>query len=453
MHRIVPAVATIEHRGTAYRVAWRLGGKRTGKPQSVSIKIVSVPGGAAAALKVAEAAKAIAEGRGHAVTRDEVRQAVLGDSPTVDLTPTLNAWVDIWFEERAGARDVQPDVLGRYRQTLNQLVAPRLGHLRLTQITQQHIRDWVAWANGQQTRPRGSAPGRPLSAQTVRRAHSVLRQVLGAAVGRHIAVNPAAHQLGARKNSLGLPKAHKYEGMFLDLHELQLILDNCSPEMRDIATVAVWTGLRLGELLVLRVEDVVLTGKYPHVKVRRALKNDGSIGAPKSQASRRDVGLSAIDDDAYEVFKRRREGRKRSDLYFPAPRGGVWCENNLRQRFWLPAVAGAQRCAEHPPPLPGKAATGPRRKWRLDEVSTCSCETRLMRVPRIHDLRHTHASILIEAGWEAKAVQVRMGHSSITVTMDIYGHLWKHGEQERLTAMSKVLRSASGVNPLPTRCE
>jgi integrase len=431
-------VARIEQRGTSWRVQWRLGGKRGGAVQSITF--VSAPGAGDGPRQLALAAKQLAESRNHAVTRAEVERAVLGEQRAVLAgVPTLAEWTATWLADRAGAKDIQPDTLARYRQTLNQRVLPQLGHLRLTEIGQQTIRDWIAWANTQTTRPRGSAPGRPLSAQTVRRAHAVLHQVLGAAVGTWIPTNPAAKQVGMRKNSLGLPKATRFEGMFLEIWELNAILDCCCPTMRDIATVLVRTGLRLGELLVLRVQDVTLGGRHPRIKVCRALKDDGSIGDPKSESSFRDVHISG---EPLEILRRRAAGRGRTDLLFPAPKGAVWCPNNLRQRLWLPAVAEAQRCAEHPPALPPKPKRGPRRKLRLNEVSTCACRRRLARAPRLHDLRHTHVSGLVEAGWEPKQIQVRVGHASFQVTMDIYGHLWNHGHAERLDALERVFMMA-----------
>jgi integrase len=124
---------------------------------------------------------------------------------------------------------------------------------------------------------------------------------------------------------------------------------------------------------------------------------------------------------------------------FPSPRGKVWDENNLRERHWLPAIAAAQRCVEHPPPEPPKPARGPRRKLRNDEVSTCRCETRLTCRPRLHDLRHTHASMLIHSGWTPKKIQGRMGHASYLVTMNIYGHLWDLGDEQELDALERML--------------
>jgi hypothetical protein len=207
-------MARLERRGSTWRVHWRLGGKRGGAPQSLSF--VDAGDGGDGNYQLALLAQALVESRRHAITRDEAERAILGEQPAFLIgVPTLTEWSQEWLAERTGARDIQADTLARYMQILRQRILPRLGHLRLTEIDQQVVRGWVAWTNQQMTRPRGSVEARPLSAQTVRRAHAVLHQVLGAAVGRWIPANPAARHVGARKNAVGLPKAARFEGMFL----------------------------------------------------------------------------------------------------------------------------------------------------------------------------------------------------------------------------------------------
>jgi integrase len=428
-------MARLEQRSTTWRVTWRLGGRRDGSSQSLSF--IDAGDGMGGNYTLAVAAKTLIESRGHAITRAEAQRAVLGEQTTaVAGVPTLTDWAEVWFAERRRVADLQPDVLDKYRRMFRGRIQPYLGHLRLTEIGRDQVKEWVLWLQQQKTLPRKGQPPRPLSAQTVHRAHALAHQVLAAAVGTWIPVNPAAAQPGARRGGLGLPKTVPFEGMFLEIWELDAILAACSPVMRDIAVVLVRTGLRLGELLVLRVQDVVVDGRRPHIKVRRALKNDGTIGDPKSESSRRDVGIGGT--EALPILRRLVAGRRRNDLIFRAPRGGLWSPHNLRRRYWQPAIAEAQRCAEHPPPDPPKPARGPRRKLRVDEVSTCTCPRRLARSPRLHDLRHTHVSALVEAGWQPKHIQVRVGHASFEITMNIYGHLWNHGHGDRLEALERV---------------
>lgn len=443
-------MARIEERGAGWRLHWRLGGKRGGAPQSLTFV---PPDGDPPEFTYQQvvAGKQLAEARGHAITREQLRRALWGDSSAAPVgVPTFGEWVQMWEVDRRKTGDIQPDTLDRYVSILHQRAMPMLANMYLTEITQDTIRDWVAFVREKQRahKTRQNPNGRPLSPQTVRRAHAILHQCLSQATPRYLAANPAARTGGSSRHSVGLPKLTLHDAVFLEPREIDLILSHCSDRIHDLAYTLVRTGLRLGEALVLRREDVMLTGRKPHIQVRRALKNDGSIGPPKTAKSRRDVTISP---EVVELLSRRTSGRRGDALLFPAPMAGkvrgkgrepareVWNSNNLRQRHWLPAVAAAQRCAEHPPAAPEKPARGPARALRIDEVSTCACPGTLVRTPRMHDLRHTHVSLLVEAGWLPKRVQLRVGHASFKITMDVYGHLWDLGDDDRLSAMERLL--------------
>lgn len=448
-------MANIEARGGGWRLKWRLGGRRDGAPQSLTF--LPPPGDdPAATYQDVLAAKAIVEARLHGMTREQLRRALWGDADAVRPLgiPTFGEWVRMWETDRRKTDDVQKDTLDRYVQVLEQRAMPMLRHLHLTEITQDTIRDWVAFMRDKQRahRTAKNPEGRPLSPQTIRRAHAILHQCLSQAVPRYLPANPAARVGGSSRHAVGLPKVTVHEAVFLEPWEIDRVLSNCSDRIHDLAFTLVRTGLRLGEVVVLRREDVVLNGKKPHIKVRRALKPDGLIGPPKTAKSRREVTISP---ELVEVLAARASGKASGGLLFPAPHAGkvrrkgdppardVWEPNNLRMRYWLPAVAAAQRCEAHPPPAPEKPARGPVRSLRIDEVSTCTCDGRLTRIPRLHDLRHTHVSLLVEAGWLPKRVQLRVGHASFKITMDVYGHLWDLGDDDRLSAMERLLATAA----------
>lgn len=435
-------MASISPTKTGFAVKWRLGGKRGGAPQTLTF---TIPDGhrPTATRKLAEAAKQLAESRAHNITRDEVRAAILGDTPSAAPAgiPTFAEWVGTYLKMRRESAEAQDDTIDRYEQILASKAMPFLGHRYLTDITPDVIKEWVAWVVRTKRKPNGA----PLSAQTVRRAHAILHGCLGAAVPRYLAANPAARPAGARKHIAGLPKQVPYTGMFLEPWEVKAIFSHLNPSVRDMAEVAASTGLRLGELLVLRPTDVVLSGDRRYIDVTRALKDNGSIGPPKSAKSRRQVEISGRE---VEILTRLMAGKHRDDLIFTSPRGHRWRESNLRRRHWLPAVAAAQRCAEHPPPPPEKPPPppgvtrkrpGPVRKYTIDEVSTCMCPGRLRRSPRFHDLRHTHVSALIANKWTPKEIQLRVGHASFQITMDVYGHLWERGNAGRLDEVNRML--------------
>jgi integrase len=433
--------------GDAYRVRWRLGGTRDGVFQQARFVIPS-PEQDAAALKLALAAKELAEAHGHRLTGAEVQARVMGQHEKPRSEPTLREFAKEWAADRDGVDDIQGDTLSDYVRVLNIRVLPKLGHMYLSDIDEAALKDWVKWLRGQKVRKSKANPnGVPISDNSVRRAHALLHMVLAAAVPRWIPFNPAARPQGSRKTRVGLPKVTPFEGFYLEPYEVDLIHSHCAPPIADLWFVMVRTGLRLGEILVLRPQDVTITGPDPVIRVRRALKAGGNrvdgkpvIGEPKSSKSRRDVTISS---DVAEVLKRRCAGKRPRDLLFPTPKAkspvdGVWRETNLYRQQWLPAVAEAMRCPKHPPPLPEKPVRGPRRKLRFDEVSDCACPGVLKRRPRLHDGRHTHASDLIRSGWQPIEVQHRLGHASYSTTVNIYFHLWQNqGDKDRLDKMER----------------
>ncbi|WP_078505512.1 site-specific integrase [Streptomyces violaceusniger] len=113
------------------------------------------------------------------------------------------------------------------------------------------------------------------------------------------------------------------------------------------------------------------------------------LGAPKTKKSRRTLVLTP---DQVELFKRACLGKQPQDLIFTAPGGGSWHSGFVFAHRWKPALDAAN-------------AGG------------------LTKRPRVHDLRHTHASWLIAGKVPLPVMQGRLGHESITTTVDRYGHL------------------------------
>ena len=308
------------------------------------------------------------------------------------------------------------------KRLLRSRVIPRLGHRRLADITEDDIAGFVAWLS-QDLMPAG-----------VRKVHVVLHQVLQNAVPRHIPVNPAAKPAGHRKGNL--PKIKRYRACFLTAEEAHMIVRAAAPPVVDLVRTALGTGLRLGELLGLRVQDIDLEAETPVIRVEQSLKRDGTFGSPKSERSERSVTISRT---LVDVLRPRIEDKRPTDLVFPAPEGGPWNANNLRNRYWHTAIAAAGRCAAHPPAMVKCGRGGRSEKVDPLATSTCACKNRLHQKPRIHDTRHSHVGWLIDAGWDLYAIQQRIGHESIKTTFDVYGHRLSHGDTDRLDALDSML--------------
>ncbi len=180
----------------------------------------------------------------------------------------------------------------------------------------------------------------------------------------------------------------------------------------DMVDWLVGTGMRWGEAAALQVQDLRLSGNEPTAAVHRAWKRSprGSasmlyIGPPKTKKSRRLIRLSPMQVD---MLRRRTTGLGPEDFVFHTSSGVHWRHANFYKRRWRPAVEAA-------------VAKG------------------LSKRPRIHDLRHTHVAWLIAARIPLPAIQIRLGHESITTTVDRYGHLVHALDDEISNAVEAVL--------------
>ena len=164
-----------------------------------------------------------------------------------------------------------------------------------------------------------------------------------------------------------------------------------------LVLVLAYTGLRWGEATALRVCDIDLDRR--RIDVHRAFSDVGGqlvLGTPKSHQSRSVPVPPFIAAAIAEAVA----GKRADDLVFTKRGGSVLRLSNWRRAVFLPARARA-------------------------EISERF---------RIHDLRHTAASLMIQAGYPPKMLQEIMGHASITTTLDLYGHLYP-GEMDRYAGL------------------
>jgi integrase len=374
-------------------------------------------------FKQAEAAKSLAEANRHNISDDEVYKAVLGiNDGGPRETPTFAEWFELWRETK---KDVESTTIKEYVRLVRSRIVPVLGSMRLADI------DWPVLSRYY------AGLADDLMPAGIKKIHVVLHQILGAAVGTHLKENPAERPKGQRSN--GLPKIKRYRACFLTPEEADALWEAADPDIKDLIKVGFGTGLRLGELLGMRVGDVRLDARKPVVRVEQTFRKDGTFGGPKSERGERSVTISRT---LVKILLARIANKRPNELVFPSPEGVPWNQNNLRRRYWKPAVVAAGRCEKHPPTKMINSGRGGKvEKLDPQAVSECACKTRLHQRPRIHDMRHSHVGWLIEAGWEAYAIQIRIGHQSIKTTYDVYGHLFAHGDKERLDALDKMLNA------------
>ncbi|MFN0026840.1 MAG: site-specific integrase [Acidimicrobiales bacterium] len=187
---------------------------------------------------------------------------------------------------------------------------------------------------------------------------------------------------------LPLPKIERDEMRFISHDEVHHLADVIDPRYRAFLFLAGYGGLRLGELLGLRWSRVDLLRRQ--ITVAETLvdvNNQISFDPPKTRASRRIITLPQLICD--ELAKVPDGTAEPGELVFRSPDGKPTRASLFRKRYWTPAVNAAGLA-----PL------------------------------RIHDLRHCAVSLWIAAGANAKQVAARAGHTSVSVVLDRYGHVY-----------------------------
>lgn len=262
---------------------------------------------------------------------------------------------------------VQSRTAQGYRQHWRTHIEPRFGAIPVEHMTAPMVQEFVADLAGWR------------SAATTRHAHRVLALILDQAVSeRRIAVNPA--------HGVRLPSVPVGRGEHVLTVDQVEQLAAAVRHHGTLVRVAAYCGLRWGEVAALRVGDVDLTARRPRVE-RAQVEVSGRIEVkpPKSRHGRRRVPVPVrLVDELTEQTK----GRRAGDRLFLAPDGGP-----LRASNW--------------------------KRWVGWAKAVQSIDVDI----RFHDLRHTAASLLIQAGATPVEVQRILGHSTPATTLNLYTHL------------------------------
>lgn len=331
------------------------------------------------------------------------------------LAPT-EAMIDAIHRKMPLIRDVieahidgQPTITARtradYHRDAARFIYPHIGWMPTDQLTARHVNDWLALMMATRR-----ADGELIADKTIANVHGLLSTSLNTAVQQDLRRdNPCRGlRLPRRKDheSVEMVCLTKQEWATLD-SELGGVLDGWHQLL--FQTLA-GTGIRWGEACALRVSDVFLDGTMRSIRVSRAQRRDENskayIGPTKTEKSRRVIELPPKLADSLQVHL---DGKPGDARVFTSRTGAGLNHSNVRIFAWLPAIAAAKDRERH-----GARA--------------------LVHTPRIHDLRHSHASWLLAAGVDMFAVQRRLGHEQVTTTTSTYGHL--QPEQQRSAALA-----------------
>jgi integrase len=413
----------------SYRIVWR-NRSRGGMKETVTVHDE----------QRAKKAKSYAEAHDGRITGEEVEAVIVGlaSTRTRDQLPTVADWSETWLASRTRISSGQR---GRYRQQLRDWILPAIGHLRLDQVDGSDI------AKILNKLAETCKPG------TVTRYYSCIHAMFEYAVKeKKIGDNPAKRtdfirDLIAEDDATDDGEGHVY----LSMPQYLAIRRHLQPLAQPLTDYMIQTGARYSEATAASVGSVLLDKRA--ARIHRAWKRleDGSwqLGPTKGRGKR----AVPFGTELAATLKPYLDGRKATDLLFvtPAQTGNPkrlrdpklrWDLTNFLRNYWAPAVAAAMRCGQHPPELPAKPKSGPRRKWRPDEVSMCDCPGRLKQRPTPHDLRHSYVALMLAAGRPLAAISRRLGHYSVTLTERVYAGILPEVDELDGAVMDAALGAA-----------
>lgn len=291
---------------------------------------------------------------------------------------TLADFLDKWLADYAKP-NLTPRSYERYESIARVHLIPAIGHIQLTQLRASHIQKHYA-----------DKLAAGLSPRSIRYHHVILHKALQTAIKWGLLARNVA-------DGTDVPRAAPSEMQTWDEHQLNVFLDAAKgTQYYALFYLALFTGARRGELLALRWQDIDFI--YSQIYINRSLHHlkDGTyvFTAPKTAKSRRTIALSPSAFLVMESYRKAKDIEanmldttvKDSDLVFNSL-GKPWRPNTVSRAWYNLAV---------------KAGVKP---------------------IRFHDARHTHASLLLKQGIHPKVVQERLGHSTISVTLDTYSHV------------------------------
>jgi integrase len=309
---------------------------------------------------------------------------------------TLGDFLERWLSESV-RHSVKPNTYESYSQLTRRHIIPALGRNKLKKLTPAHVR-----------RFRTSALTVGLSARTVQYLLTLLREALQQAVEDGLIPRNAAQ--GVRVKQTRKEEIHP-----LSSEQVGTLLGAATGErLEALYVVAIHSGLRQGELLGLKWEDVNLDAGT--LQVRRTLSG-GNFTPPKTAKSRRSVKLTAGAAEALKEHRDRQLEERESltgiwrdhDLVFCSTIGTPLNRHNLIPRSFKPLLQKAG----------------------------------LPRTVRFHDLRHTCATLLLSKGVHPKFVQELLGHATISITLDTYSHVLPGMGDHTAAAMESALSEPS----------
>ena len=338
-------------------------------------------------------------GKTQAEVKEKLKTAIQ-ETQSLDFSKTgqytVGRWMDVWYENYAKIK-VRPSSHQTYKGYIENHIKPNIGDIPLEKLTTLDLQRLykTLLANGRVDRLESKGQPKGLSPKTVRNIHQILSSALKLAQEQRIILtNPA--------EGCALPKVEHREMKTLPVEQLQSFLREAKDSgVFELYYLELATGLRRGELLGLKWEDIDL--EHGDLRVRRQIAriNGKVVEAPlKTKNAYRTLPLA---EDTISILNEQKKKVGSSPWVFPSATGGpISPDSVLHMLHRVLKRAG------------------------LPQV-------------RFHDLRHTFATLALQNGVDIKTVSGMLGHFSAGFTLDTYAHVTTSAQKAAANTMGKLL--------------
>lgn len=308
---------------------------------------------------------------------------------TGEIEMTFNSLIDIYLDDMS--HRLRESTMDNKRNIMNKKIKPFIGETKLSKINERTIRKWqndiLSLKNNK---------GNPYSQTYIKTINNQMSAILNYAVKYYGLKSNPIHTIGSigkkhadEKNYWSLEQFNKAMAYY-DFRDSQTTYSFPTLQYRFAFHLLFFTGIRVGELLALTANDFDYTNKILTInKSYQRLRGKDVINRPKTDTSIRDITIPQFILDMLDTYLETLYDYQPDDRIFP----------NVRK------------------------------DTLAKQLQMISKHTDLPRI-RVHDLRHSHASLLIKQGVNFKVIQQRLGHKDIQTTLNTYSHLWSSAHQE-----------------------
>lgn len=306
----------------------------------------------------------------------------------------VRQYFNFWYEQHCLSR-LSPTTYESYRRNLDNYILEELGHIKLEELKPMHLQTFY-----------NKCSKKGLSNKTILYFHRIIHCALKQAMKWQFIIRNVA-------DCVDTPKPEKYKPLVLTSKETIALINVISnTDIYIPVIIAIYTGMRRGEILGLTWNNIDLEqGTLKVVQALYPTKNGLIFSKPKTENSIRKISMPLTLVNILKDYKIKQETVKNSlgnnyndlDLVCSLDNGNPINPTTLNHKF----------------------------RSLLKETN--------LPLIRFHDLRHTHASLLLKEHVEPKVISERLGHSNINITLDIYSHIYEETNMEVANTFDRLI--------------